>query len=271
MVLLPLLLGQARVLFCLLEHGVVDGLDGLAGVDAGGNVDGDLVPHPLAGGGEVEVLAGDGEVVDEGDAAAGGMALVGPVAGFEQRGAEEADLDDLAADAVDLDPVADADAVFAHEDEPAEEGEDEVLEDDGEACGSEAEDGGDLAGCAEDDEEHKAKRDDLDAEGGDGAQSVEAAPVHVWNGRGGLRTPVERSTPQRRMKAIQRERLQCEMADDAVLELHLREPFGVDGGELVLGLELVLDDVVHLGEGVGLAHAGYFGFGGVGGRAAALG
>jgi hypothetical protein len=83
------------------------------------------------------------------------MALVGPVAGFEERGAEEADLYDLAADAVDLNPVADADAVFSHEDKPAEEGEDEVLKDDGEAGCSEAEDGGDLAGCAEDDQEHK--------------------------------------------------------------------------------------------------------------------
>ncbi len=111
-----------------------------------------LVPQPLSRGGEVEVLAADGVAVHEVDAAAGGMALVGPVAGLEQRGAEEADLDDLAADAIDLDPVADADAVLAHEDEPAEEGEDEVLEDDGEAGGDEAEDGRHLAGHAEDDQ-----------------------------------------------------------------------------------------------------------------------
>ena len=54
------------------------------------------------------------------------------------------------------------------------------------------------------------------------------------------------------------------MAHDGVLELHLREPLGVNGGELLLGLELVLDDVVHLGEGVGLAHAGHFGSGHIG-------
>src|SRR5580704_4788752 len=106
-----------RVLLGVCENGLKEGLDGLVGVCAGRDVDTDLVPHPLAGGGEVEVLAGDGEVVDEGDATAGGMALVGPVAGFEQHRAEEADLDDLAADAVDLDPVADANTVFAHEDE----------------------------------------------------------------------------------------------------------------------------------------------------------
>src|SRR6202035_3138017 len=110
-----------------------------------------------------EVLAGDGEVVDEGEAAAGGVALVGPVAGFEQDGAEETDLDDLAANPVNLHPVADADAVSTHEDEPAEEGEDEVLKDDGEARGTETEDGGNLVRCAEDDEQHKAERDELDA------------------------------------------------------------------------------------------------------------
>ena len=44
---------------------------------------------------------------------------------------------------------------FAHEDEPAEEGEDEVLEDDGEAGRGEAEDGGNLAGRSEDDEKNE--------------------------------------------------------------------------------------------------------------------
>ena len=64
-----------------------------------------------------------------------------------------------------------------------------------------------------------------------------------------------------------RERLQHEVADDAVLELHLREPLGVDAGELLLGLELILDDVVHLRESVGLGHAGDSGFRGIGGQA----
>src|SRR5580698_1346296 len=98
---LPLLLGKLGVAFGLLQNRVVNRLDGLVGVDAGWDVDCDLVPHPLASGGEVKVLAGDGEVIDEGDAAAGRVALVGPVAGFKQSCAKEADLDDFAADAVD--------------------------------------------------------------------------------------------------------------------------------------------------------------------------
>ena len=47
------------------------------------------------------------------------------------------------------------------------------------------------------------------------------------------------------------EGLQREVSDDAVLELDLREPFGVDGGELLLGLELVLDDIVRAGRARG--------------------
>ena len=55
------------------------------------------------------------------------------------------------------------------------------------------------------------------------------------------------------------------MSDDAVLELYLGEPLGIDGRELLLGLELVFNDVVHLGESVGLGHAGYAGLSTCGG------
>ena len=75
------------------------------------------------------------------------MARVGPVARLEQHGVEDAHLHHLAADAVDLHPVADADAVTAHEHEPAEEGHDEVLERHGEAGTGEAEHGRELRGA----------------------------------------------------------------------------------------------------------------------------
>ena len=78
--------------------------------------------HPLPGGREVEVLAADGEAVHEADAAAGGIAAGGERAGFEQGGGHESDLGDLAADAVDLNRVAHADAALAHQKEPAKEG-----------------------------------------------------------------------------------------------------------------------------------------------------
>ena len=41
---------------------------------------------------------------------------------------------------------------------------------------SEAKDGGGLVGCAQDEEKHKAKRNDLDAKGDDGAERLEASP-----------------------------------------------------------------------------------------------
>src|SRR5215831_18519354 len=82
---LPLLLGQPRVGFSRLSHRLVNGLSNRIRVDAGGNRDFDLVPQPLPGGGEVEVMALDGKAVH-----------------------------DLAADSVDFDPVAWANAVRAH-------------------------------------------------------------------------------------------------------------------------------------------------------------
>ena len=48
-------------------------------VEVGGGRNGnrDFIPHPLAGGGEVEVLSADREAIHKGNAAASGMAFVG--------------------------------------------------------------------------------------------------------------------------------------------------------------------------------------------------
>ena len=73
--------------------------------------------------------------------AAGGMASLCKVAGFKQRGAHQADLDYLTADAVDLNPVAHAHAVLAHENKPAEKGENEILQCDRECGGGQTQDG----------------------------------------------------------------------------------------------------------------------------------
>ena len=72
------------------------------------------------------------------------MSLVVKGPGLKQRGAEKAYLGDLAADAVDLNPVAHVNAILADEDEPAEKGENEVLQGDGERGGGEAENRGRL-------------------------------------------------------------------------------------------------------------------------------
>ena len=102
-------------------------------------------------GGEIEVLAANGKAVHEADAAAGGMsAIAAEGSGFQQRGSHQADFGDLAAHAVDLNPVADANAALAHEDKPAEKRENEILQCDGEGGGGEAEDGGRFVRRAED-------------------------------------------------------------------------------------------------------------------------
>ncbi len=231
---LPLSLGEACVFGRLFEDFLVNGLDDLVAVGGGGDVDADLVPHPLAGGGEVEVWPVTAKLLMKVTRRPVGWPLAVPVAGFKERGAEEADLEDFAAYAVDLHPIADADAVFAHEDEPAEEGEDEVLKDYGEAGGGEAEDGWNLAGCAEDDEKNHDQCDELNAEDHDGAESVETASVHAGALKELSRTNGEQYAEEDQ-KGDRRERLQGEMSDDAVLEFDLREPLGVDGRELLLG------------------------------------
>ena len=195
----------------------------------------------MAGCGEVEVLASDGEVIDEGDAATGGVAFVSPVAGFEERGAEEADLEDFAADAVDLYGVSDADPVAAHEDEPADEGEDELLECDGETGGGEAEDGGELAGDSEDEEEDAEDADELNGKLDDGAEGARAANVQ----RGAREQAA--NEPRSEHDADDDENYQCdglqdEVEEDSVLEENLYGPLLVDGGELLLGEDAVVVD-----------------------------
>src|SRR3954451_25068867 len=125
--MLPFVLRQPGIFFGFLEYGLVDELDRgicfLGCEDAEPN----LIPHPLARGGEVKVLALNGKAVDEGNAAASRMALVCPVAGFEKCGAEQANVDDLAAHAIEPHPISDEDTVFTHQNEPAEESDYEVL------------------------------------------------------------------------------------------------------------------------------------------------
>src|SRR5260370_13807135 len=87
-----------------------------------------LIPKPMTRGGKIEIMAFYGKTVRECDAPSGGMASVGPIAGFQQDGVKHSQLDNFAADAVDFHPVAEANAIFPHEHQPANEGYDEILE-----------------------------------------------------------------------------------------------------------------------------------------------
>ncbi len=90
------------------------------------------------------------KTIREGDATASGVAGVGPVAGFEQDGVEHAELYDFAGDAVDFDPVAKANSIFAHQHEPTDEADDEIFQRNGEAGAGEAEERAEVGRRTED-------------------------------------------------------------------------------------------------------------------------
>src|ERR1035438_4820029 len=85
---LPLLFGEARILFGFLEYRPVDEFDHSVVFFRRGDAEPDLIPHPLARSREVKILTLDGETVDETDAAARRMALIRPVSRLEHGGAE---------------------------------------------------------------------------------------------------------------------------------------------------------------------------------------
>ncbi len=108
-----------------------------------------------------------------------GWPVLGPVPDFEQHGLEDADVDDLAADAVDLNPVPEPDAVAADQCEPAEEGDDEVLQDHRQSSRGQSDDRGQLAGNAEDDQENQTDADHAYGDLGDDAQLVQAPRIFL--------------------------------------------------------------------------------------------
>src|SRR5262249_10919062 len=143
-------------------------------------VHGQLVPQPLAGRREVEVVALDGVAVGEGDLPAGGVSGIRPVAGLTQYRVEHAELDHFAADAVDLHPVADAHAVRSHEHEPADEGDDEALQGHREAGGRQPDHGADLSGAADQHEEDDQDAENLQHDADHAAQGAELAAIDDW-------------------------------------------------------------------------------------------
>src|SRR5580704_16550604 len=159
--LLPFFFGHVRVGFRFFHDQLLNGFNHGVRIFPGRHRHYQFIPEPLAGSREIEVVAFDGEAVDERDFAAGGMPGVSPVAGFEQRRAEQADLHNFAADTIDLDPVADANAVASHQHEPADEADDEVFQRHREAGAGQPEHCRGLAWHAEYDEDNEQKSDRL--------------------------------------------------------------------------------------------------------------
>ena len=111
------------------------------------------------------------------DAAPGRMSGLVPAARLEQHRIEHSELDDFAGHAVDLDEIADANAVLAHQHEPADEADDEVLERHGEAGAGESEEGAEVVGRAEDDEQDEQHGDDLQRHARHHVERLRAPPI----------------------------------------------------------------------------------------------
>ena len=105
------------------------------------------------------------------------MPGIGPVAHLQENRLEEADLDDLAADALNLHPIADAHAVAAHQEEPAEEREEEVFQRHGQTGGGQADDGRGLARRPEHDQENHQPRGEAHGQHAQEALLVHAAAI----------------------------------------------------------------------------------------------
>src|SRR5260370_10674618 len=118
----------------------------------------------------------DGEAVGEGHSPTRGVSGVAPIAGLHQHGMEHAEFGDFAADAVDFHPVAETNAVAAHQDQPAEERHDEILQRDREACAHDADHSAELSRQADDDQQYDDHGDDSQRDASDAAQVLDLAP-----------------------------------------------------------------------------------------------
>src|SRR4029077_20939517 len=118
--------GLLAVLCRSLSHLLFEGFDGWIGILSGRQHDLQLIPKPGSAGREIEVVAFNGVTIGEGDAAACGLAGIAPIAGFEQHRVERNNFHDFPGNAVDSPPIAEADSVLAHEDDPADKTDDEI-------------------------------------------------------------------------------------------------------------------------------------------------
>src|ERR1700761_1451789 len=128
---LPLLLREPGIRLCLFQHCFVNERNLGICFRRLWKTDGNLIPHPLPNGRKIEVLARHRVIVDEGGSSSSGMSLVRPGTIFQDRSAEEIDLNDFAGYTIDLHPVTHTDSTLAHENEPAKKGQNKALQSNG--------------------------------------------------------------------------------------------------------------------------------------------
>src|ERR1051326_8283999 len=97
----------------------------------------------------------DGKTVGEGHAASRRVTGSRPVACLQQHRVKRAQFDDFARDAVDLDPIANANAILTHQYKPSDKADDEILERDGQSCAGQSEKRSELSGRSEDDQKNE--------------------------------------------------------------------------------------------------------------------
>ena len=129
-----------------------------------------FIPQPLACGREIKIVSFNGVAVGKGDAPASWMTGVGPVARFEQHRVERADLYHLSGNSVDLYPVSQTNAVFAHQHKPADETDDEVFQCHGKAGAGKSEKCAELTWQAKHHESDQAQPYNLGRNASDRAQ-----------------------------------------------------------------------------------------------------
>ena len=110
------------------------------------------------------------------------MSFVRQISGFEKRRVEQPDLGDFASNAIDLNPVSNADAVLAHERKPAEKRENVILQGNGDAGGGEAQDGRQLTWRAKHHQQNEYASKHLHTQLKNSAQGLHPSPVKRWIG-----------------------------------------------------------------------------------------
>ena len=171
-----------------------------------------------------------GEAVGEGDAPAGRVTGIRPVTGLEQHRAQHPELHHLAAHAVDLDPVAEADAVLAHQHEPADEGDDEILERDREAGAREPHHGAELPRHPDDDQHDEHHAENLQRDPDHAAKRPELAAVDGGAPEEALQPAVGEEQREERGQH-DRHAAQAIVQEGALLSRKQRVPLAVDVGE----------------------------------------
>src|SRR6201999_1093036 len=200
-----------------------------------------LIPKPLSGSREIEVVPFNRETVGESHASTGRMAGVAPIAGLEQHRVEHAEFGDFAADAVDFDPVAKPDSVAAHEHEPAEESDDEILEGNRQAGADYPQGGRELARHSDHYQQNDERGHHAQAHTDDAAQRLDLAPIQLWLVEQLLQPAVQHQQKDQDSDDDQRVREHV-VADASRLQRDEPVPLVINARKLVLIGDAPVDD-----------------------------